>query len=311
MKQKDVFDKIGEIIQELTDQYDFLQMSKDNLNDLELELFGANAHFLTDHIEILRKLNSQKNISQKPPENSEVTNEKKYFEPVVQQMKYAAGATKLQTLSTPAKQAELETGKSTQEEHSDHKIDSGSESQSDTYAVLREEPETIRHELILDESEYLDDEDAPSEKTTKKDTETDAEERQTTASPISDYINTKVSKQMAETINKITPEEVITINQRISSQLGERITGQTEQSGMKPISDIKLAITLNDKLLFVKDLFKGYNLAYSEAIEILNRFNTFEEASRFLNTNYVTKNDWESKPATTEKFYEILKRRYA
>jgi hypothetical protein len=116
---------------------------------------------------------------------------------------------------------------------------------------------------------------------------------------------------MAETINKVTPEEVITINQRISSQLGERITGQTEQSALKPISDIKLAITLNDKLLFVKDLFKGYNLAYSEAIEILNRFNTFEEATRFLNANYVTKNDWESKPATTEKFYEILKRRYA
>jgi hypothetical protein len=115
---------------------------------------------------------------------------------------------------------------------------------------------------------------------------------------------------MAETI-KVTPEEVITINQKISSQLSEKITSQTEQSGLKPISDIKLAITLNDKLLFVKDLFNGYNLAYSEAIEILNRFNTFEEAIRFLKANYVTKNDWESKPATTQKFYEILKRRYA
>jgi hypothetical protein len=58
-------------------------------------------------------------------------------------------------------------------------------------------------------------------------------------------------------------------------------------------------------------LFNGYNLAYSEAIEILNRFNTLEEAMRFLKTNYVVKNNWESKPATTEKFYELLKRRYA
>jgi hypothetical protein len=310
MKQKDVFDKIGEIIQELTDQYDFLQMSKDNLNDLELELFVANAHFLTDHIGILRKLNSQKNVSQKPLENPEVTNEKKYFEPVVQQMKYAAGATKLQTLSTAVKQAELESGKSMQEEHSDHKIDIGSEIRLDTYAVLREEPETIRHELILDESDYQDDENTSGENVMEKDKEMNVGERPTTALPISEYINTKVSKQMAETINKVTPEEVITINQKISSQLGEKITSQTEQSGLKPISDIKLAITLNDKLLFVRDLFNGYNLAYSEAIEILNRFNTFEEASRFLNTNYVTKNDWKSKPATTEKLYEILKRRY-
>jgi len=63
--------------------------------------------------------------------------------------------------------------------------------------------------------------------------------------------------------------------------------------------------------LYIKDLFRGYSLAYSEAIEILNRFNTFEEAERFLNKNYVTKNDWESKPDTTEKFYELLKRRYS
>ena len=86
---------------------------------------------------------------------------------------------------------------------------------------------------------------------------------------------------------------------------------RTEQLSIKPISDIKLAITLNDKLLYVKDLFNGYNLAYSEAVEILNRFNTFEEASRFLKTNYVTKNNWDSKPATVEKFYALLKRRYA
>ncbi len=96
----------------------------------------------------------------------------------------------------------------------------------------------------------------------------------------------------------------------MSSQQGDKSSSNTGQSAITPISDIKLAITLNDKLLYVKDLFNGYNLAYSEAIEILNRFNTFEEATRFLKTNYVTKNNWDSKPATTEKFYALLKRRY-
>ena len=106
-------------------------------------------------------------------------------------------------------------------------------------------------------------------------------------------------------------DEVLTINQKISAQLADRAMLKTELPAIKPISDIKLAITLNDKLLYVKDLFNGYNLAYAEAIEILNRFNTFEEASRFLKTNYVTKNNWDNKPATTEKFYALLKRRYA
>jgi hypothetical protein len=68
MKQKDVFKKIGGIIEELSDQYEYLKTVNDDLNDLELELFAANAHFLTDHIEILCKLNLQKEPEKKPVE---------------------------------------------------------------------------------------------------------------------------------------------------------------------------------------------------------------------------------------------------
>ena len=38
MKQKDVFKKIGGILQELSEQYEYLETVSDNLNDLELEL---------------------------------------------------------------------------------------------------------------------------------------------------------------------------------------------------------------------------------------------------------------------------------
>src|ERR1700689_5375041 len=92
MKQKEVFKKIGGIIQELNDQYEYLKTVPDDLNDLELELFVSNAHFLTDHIEILSKLNLQNSKIKKPPvEKTDTTYEQKYFEPVVQQMKHAAG----------------------------------------------------------------------------------------------------------------------------------------------------------------------------------------------------------------------------
>jgi hypothetical protein len=89
--------------------------------------------------------------------------------------------------------------------------------------------------------------------------------------------------------------------------------GQQTQSPLntQKINDLKSAITLNDKLMFVKDLFNGYSLAYSEAIEILNRFNNFDEAERFLKSNYYTKNNWENKPGTVDKFYDLLRRRFA
>ncbi len=91
MKQQEVFKKIGGIIKELSDQYEYLQTTTDELNDLELELFVSNAHFLADHIEILCKLNLQKSKIIKPPvEKAEIPREQKFFEPVVQQMKHEA-----------------------------------------------------------------------------------------------------------------------------------------------------------------------------------------------------------------------------
>src|SRR5580692_3939693 len=91
MKQKEVFNKIGDIIQELNDQYEYLKTVQDDLNDLELELFVSNAHFLTNNIEVLSKLNLQNSKSKNPPvEKAETAHEQKYFEPVVQQMKHTA-----------------------------------------------------------------------------------------------------------------------------------------------------------------------------------------------------------------------------
>ena len=88
MNPKDVFKKIGGILKELNDQYEYLQTVKDNLNDLELELFASNAHFLADHIEILSKLNLQNVQPKRPAEDKKDTNrEEKFFEPVVQQIK--------------------------------------------------------------------------------------------------------------------------------------------------------------------------------------------------------------------------------
>ena len=333
MKQKEVFKKIGGIIQELSEQYEYLKTVNEELNDLELELFAANAHFLTDHIEVLCKLNLQSQAGkrpvekvekqatedkaekeektekpEKPTKTQETVHEPKYFEPVVQQMKQGSEKTEPGVSKESAKPEEPEAANTHKSEHKPSpEIDLGPAAAADTYSFIREEPETIRHELVLDEAMmYDDDEPAETEpvKESKKKKTVDAGDE------IANDIPGQKSEAGAASSSKVEEDEVLTINQKMS-QAAENNPSRTEQLSIKPISDIKLAITLNDKLLYVKDLFNGYNLAYSEAIEILNRFNTFDEAARFLKTNYVTKNNWESKPATVEKFYALLKRRYA
>lgn len=76
-------------------------------------------------------------------------------------------------------------------------------------------------------------------------------------------------------------------------------------------ADLKSSISLNDKLLFIKDLFNGYSLAYTEAMELLGRFTTFQEADHFLQSNYAVKNNWASKQATVDKLYIILQKRFS
>lgn len=279
MKQKEVFNKIGGIIKELNDQYEYLQSNPESLNDLELELFVANTHFLADHAEVLRKLNMQSSVT-KTAEEKTASDKETFFEPVIRKV------------------------------------------EPDPKSKIELEPEIIKHELEIDES-WIDDEELSEDINIEDelpDDELTIEEQGEEEELIDESIDDELRIHddidiLSDTLPIEEPkpveppakpvDEVFTINQKISAQMGSK-----PESALQPISDLKPAITLNDKLLFVKDLFNGYSLAYSEAIEILNRFKSFDEADTFLKKNYVVKNNWDAKPETTAKFYELLKRRY-
>ncbi|NNU34754.1 hypothetical protein HK413_13090 [Mucilaginibacter sp. S1162] len=183
-------------------------------------------------------------------------------------------------------------------------IDLATEAPKDSYTFIMDEPEVIRHELVVDE----DDDIGEDIEETSVEEEDEADEIIAADEPAPQV------KEVAPAEKRMSPpgdkDDVMTINQKISAQMGSA-NNITEQAGVQPVTNLKAAITLNDKLLYIKDLFNGYSLAYSEAIEILNRFNTFEEANRFLNKNYIAKNNWEAKPETMDKFFALLKRRYS
>lgn len=111
----------------------------------------------------------------------------------------------------------------------------------------------------------------------------------------------------------VAPARPMTLNEMLQQQK-KAGTGFSNpaQSTANPerIVDLKHGISLNDKLLFIKDLFNGYSLAYSEAVELLNRYATFAEADAFLQTNYALKNNWQDKNQTVEKLYVILRKKY-
>jgi hypothetical protein len=322
MKQQEVFKKIGIIVKELNDQYNYLVENENELNDLELELFVANARFLADHSEVLQKLNLQNT----PVQKFIPVTEEKYFEPVVQQVQAPAETqpVKEQPIYTlpPSEPVMPETSGVKADQNPVPHIDlRGDDTGADYSYIRQEEPEIIRHELTLDdipdwenEDEEITDEEIiePEEAEIAEASKPIAEPKNEIIHPVN-KIKEAEQKQSKEIEHKKEEqkEETLTINQRISAQLKNAGSRGTEHLHAQSITDLKQAITLNDKLLYIKDLFNGYNLAYSEAVDILNRFNSFDEADRFLQANYAVKNNWQSKQATTDKFYKLLRRRYS
>jgi hypothetical protein len=336
MKQQEVFKKISGIIKEINEQYEYLETANGVYNDLELELLAANAHFLSDHIDILKKLNVAA-VAPVPnaapaPTKQEVaedkpTTEPRYFEPVMDSPEEPAMVDP-EVMEEPAHTIEFEIGSKVEQETVPEAI---AGPVAEEPAPEKTEPETIRHELTLEDiGEDWDEEDDEAEDIELEPEPIKSEEVKPEPAKVPEPV---VAEAKPEPVQKTAPiakepepipapeviavkhtqilveeEQVITLNQRMSAQMSA--SRVSDQLVGQPISDLKGAITLNDKMLYVKDLFNGYSLAYSEALDILNRLKTFEDAQSFLKASYATKNNWADKEATANKFYALLQRRY-
>lgn len=192
--------------------------------------------------------------------------------------------------------------------------DGDTQEESDDPAEEVDEGEDLIEEPVV-EAEHREEPEERSAESEPKDEEV-GEEAERTGQPISEEV--VIAEKAVEVDNAPSPSSVdekparpLSLNERLSAQRKAggnplaAVRGDSER-----ISDIKSAISLNDKLLFIKDLFNGYSLAYSEAIELLNRYDDFASADAFLQANYAQKNNWADKPETVDKLYAVLRKRF-
>ncbi len=99
----------------------------------------------------------------------------------------------------------------------------------------------------------------------------------------------------------------ISINAKFSDQAEVKTLAQ--KLSKKPISNIIEAIGLNQKFLFMNELFEGENTYYKEAIQQLNNFSNFDEANNFIKV-LEKRHDWDSDSNTVKDFLDLVERRY-
>jgi hypothetical protein len=159
--------------------------------------------------------------------------------------------------------------------------------------------------------------------------EVDAEDEMDRSAPhefgISISAVRKKSEKVAEVENKVETEEEAkgkkavgsvdiglgskdtSINDRLSS--GRRELSLADKLGMTPIADLKKAISLNQKFLFINELFDKKDTVYHEAISEINTFNSYDEAWNYLELNCGA-SDWNLEDHTVEQFLELIERRF-
>ncbi|HEY1009525.1 MAG: hypothetical protein ACO1NS_07060 [Daejeonella sp.] len=307
MNSKEILRKAGGILNELNEQYEYLSRNPDNLSELELELFSANATFLSDHLSILVKLNekaSNTNAKQSLPDPLERVAQAQALEET------EPGATEesahAEESISPDWKFELEKEPGLTFDFEEKETDK-----------LIDPPLTEEEEKVIDEKTKKEDNeiaDTFNEPAKKEDAESESNDEISIRKEEAEEIHVKEvvisERTIAVPSDQVLDENPkLTVNDLLSRTLQQKSV--SSQFSSRQTKDLKGMVSLNDKLLFVRDLFNGYSLAYSEAIELLNRFDNFESADNFLKQNYAAKNNWSAKQDVADKFYEILSRRFA
>lgn len=86
----------------------------------------------------------------------------------------------------------------------------------------------------------------------------------------------------------------------------------SEKLSELPITDIKKAMGLNERIFTINELFSGDQSAFDATVATLNQLKSFEEAKDYLIRNISGKYNWASKDkkSKAKTFIKLIKRRY-
>lgn len=78
-----------------------------------------------------------------------------------------------------------------------------------------------------------------------------------------------------------------------------------------PVKDLRKAIGINDKFVFINDLFRGDEAMYERSIKTINSFNIYPEAEYWINRELKLKLGWDNEKEAVKQFDQLIRRRFS
>jgi hypothetical protein len=100
-----------------------------------------------------------------------------------------------------------------------------------------------------------------------------------------------------------------------SSSLNDKL--KSEVSDLKsalndtPVRDLRKAIGVNDRYVFINQLFRGDEVMYERSIKTINGFRILPEAEYWMERELKVKLGWDENREATRHFYQLVKRRFS
>lgn len=119
-------------------------------------------------------------------------------------------------------------------------------------------------------------------------------------------IPTLAHQQVVKELNEVMGGKDASLNDKLKAEvveIGHRLTDS-------PIRDLKKAIGVNDRFVFINDLFRGDEVMYERSVKTINAFRIFAEAEYWIERELKVKLGWEEDKSVTKQFYQLIKRRF-
>lgn len=115
------------------------------------------------------------------------------------------------------------------------------------------------------------------------------------------------NEEIVKEINETVSNNHASLNEKLKQSkidLGDTLTEV-------PIRDLRKAIGVNDRFLFINELFRGDEVAYERSIKTINSFSIFAEAEYWIQRELKVKNGWDPSNEMVNQFYQLVKRRFS
>ncbi|RZM05507.1 MAG: hypothetical protein EOO88_54775 [Pedobacter sp.] len=113
-----------------------------------------------------------------------------------------------------------------------------------------------------------------------------------------------IKKEIHETI---PTEQKDSLNERLKQSKIE-LSDSLNQTSIK---DLKKGIGVNDRFLYIRELFRGDETMYERSIKTINGFSILPEAEYWIRRELKLKLGWNDQNEVVKQFDQLIKRRFA